>query len=232
MLSGKSICLALLLLTTMMALAADHSNLTLNQREVIAKYPSTRITRAALRDPALTTIAGNLSTYPYGVFFCCFGYYITGLHNLLNVVPEYWQAVPFTPAANMTVNEVDASVGWVEGVNAVVLKLAQDSKGLPGKTIHTWTAKNLEGYGGCCRLATGKSTTGVAVKKGIQYWFVVGTNTNDENIFGSWALNSTDMRSFPFASFCDDSGQGNCNGTSGKWSPVSGVLPGFAVLGQ
>lgn len=230
--SAVSVCLALLLITSLTALAADRDSLILNQKEVIAEHPAARITPAAPRNPALTTIAGNLSTYPYGVFFCCFGYYITGLHNLLNVVPEYWQAVPFTPSANMKVNEVDASVGWVEGVNAVVLKLAQDSKGLPGKTIHTWTAKNLEGYGGCCQLATGTSKTGVAVKKGVQYWFVVGTNASDDNIFASWALNSTDMRSFPFASFCDDSGQGSCNGTSGTWSAVSGVLPGFAVLGQ
>jgi hypothetical protein len=224
--------LALLVLTSMTALAADHSNLILNEREVIVKHPSTKITPPAPRDPALKTIAGNLSTYQFGVFFCCFGYYITGLHNLLNVVPEYWQAVPFMPSADMTVKEVDASVGWVEGTNAVVLKLSTDSNGLPGKTIHTWTATNLEGYGGCCQLATGKSKTGLAVKKGVQYWFAVGTNSKDENIFASWALNSTDMRTFSFASFCDDSAQGSCNGTGGHWAAARGVLPGFAVLGQ
>lgn len=230
-LSGTSV-LVLLLLTSMTALAADRSNLILNQREVIAKHPASKITPAAPRDPALSTIAGNLSTYQYGVFFCCYGYYITGLHNLLNVVPEYWQAVPFTPAADMKVNEVDASVGWVEGTNQVVLSINKDAKGLPGKAIHTWTAKNLESYGGCCELATGKSKAGVAVKKGVQYWFAVGTNASDENIFASWALNSTDMRTFNFASYCDDAGQGSCNGTSGQWSAVRGVLPGFAVLGQ
>jgi len=222
----------MILATTVSTLAADQTNLILGDREVIVKHPSKVITPATPHDPALTTIAGTLSDYPYGVFFCCYGFYITGLTNLLNVVPEYWQAVPFTPAADMTVKEVEASVLWDEGTNAVVLSLNQDSNGLPGKAIHSWTVKNLALIGSCCQLATGKSQTGIPVTKGTQYWLVVRTNSNDTNIFAAWEVNSTDMRSHPFASYCDDSKQGNCNGTSGKWSPVSGLLPGFAVLGQ
>jgi hypothetical protein len=222
----------MILATAASTLAADHSNLILGDREVIVTHPSKVITPATPHDPALTTIAGTLSDYPYGVFFCCYTYYITGLTNLLNVVPEYWQAVPFTPAANLTVKEVEASVVWAEGTNAVVLSLNSDSNGLPGKAIHTWSVKNLAIIGSCCQLATGKSQTGIAVTKGTQYWLVVRTNSNDTNIFAAWALNSTDMRSHPFASYCDDSKQGSCNGTSGKWTAVSGVLPGYAVLGQ
>lgn len=213
-------------------LAADRSNLILGDRGVIVKRPSKVITPAAPRDPSLTTIAGTLSDYPYGVFFCCYGFYITGLTNLLNVVPEYWQAVPFTPAANMTVKEMEASVVWAEGTNAVVMSLNSDSGGLPGKPLHTWNVKNLATIGTCCQLATVKSLTGIAVTKGTQYWLVVKTNANDANIFAAWEVNSTDMRSHPFASYCDDSKQGNCNGNSKKWVPVSGLLPGFAVLGQ
>jgi len=222
----------MVLATTVNTLAADQSNLILGDREVIVKHPPKVITPGAPHDPSLTTIAGTLSDYPYGVFFCCYTYYITGLTNLLNVGPEYWQAVPFTPAANLTVKEVEASVVWAEGTNAVVLSLNSDSNGLPGKAIHTWSAKNLAIIGSCCQLAAGKSQTGIAVTKGTQYWLVVRTNSNDTNIFAAWALNSTDMRSHPFASYCDDSKQGSCNGTRGKWTPVSGVLPGYAVLGQ
>jgi hypothetical protein len=225
--------LALVILATAVStLAADHSNLILGDREVIVAHPSQVTTPGVPHDASLSTIAGTLSDYPYGVFFCCYTYYITGLTNLLNGVPEYWQAVPFTPAANMTVKEVEASVVWAEGTNAVVLSLNSDSSGLPGKTIHTWHVKNLAIIGSCCQLATGKSKTGIAVKKGTQYWLVVSTNSNDSNIFAAWALNSTDMRSHPFASYCNDSKQGSCNGTSGKWTAVSGVLPGYAVLGQ
>jgi len=221
-----------ILATAVSALAADHSNLILLDREVVVTHPAKVTTPGVAHDASLTTIAGTLSDYPYGVFFCCYGFYITGLTNLLNVVPEYWQAVPFTPAANMTVREVEASVLWDEGVNAVVLSLNRDSNGLPGTAIHTWNVKNLALIGSCCQLATGKSKAGIAVKKGTQYWLVVSTNSNDSNIFAAWEVNSTDMRSHPFAPYCHHPKQGTCNGTRGKWTAVSGLLPGFAVLGQ
>jgi hypothetical protein len=227
-----SLLCSMVLTTAASTLAADSSNLVFTKTGVIVKHPSKVTTPGVQRDASLKTIAGNLSDYPYGVFFCCYGDYITGLTNLLVVVPEYWQAVPFTPAANMTVKEVDASVVWDEGTNAVVLSLNSDSSGLPGKAIHTWNVKNLATIGSCCQLATGKSKTGIAVKKGTQYWVVVSTNSNDSNIFAAWEVNSTDMRSHPFASYCDDSKQGNCNGNSGKWIAVNGLLPGYAVLGQ
>jgi hypothetical protein len=220
------------LATAVCALAADRSDLVLTGSGVIVKHPSKVTTPGVQHEAGLKTIAGNLSDYPYGVFFCCYGLYITGLTNLLDVVPEYWQAVPFTPAANMTVKEVEASVVWAEGTNAVVLSLNRDSGGLPGKAIHTWNVKNLATIGSCCQLATGKSQTGITVTKGTQYWVVVRTNSNDSNIFAAWEVNSTDMRLHPFASYCDDSKQGDCNGTSGKWTPVSDLLPGYAVLGQ
>jgi len=222
----------MVLATAVSTLAADRSNLIFTKRGVIVKHPSKAATPGVQHDASLKTIAGNLSDYPYGVFFCCFGDYITGLTNLLRVVPEYWQAVPFTPAANMTVKEIDASVVWDEGTNAVVLSLNSDSSGLPGNAIHTWNIKNLAIIGSCCQLATGKSKTGIAVKKGTQYWVVVSTNSNDSDIFAAWEINSTDMRLHPFASYCDDSKQGTCNGTSGKWTAVSDLLPGYAVLGQ
>jgi hypothetical protein len=225
------LCL-MVLATTVSTLAADHSNLILGDKEVIVKHPSKVTTPAVQHDPSLTTIAGTLSDYPYGVFFCCYGYYITGLTNLLGVVPEYWQAVPFTPTADMTVKELEASVVWDEGTNAVLMSLNRDSSGLPGKAIQTWTVKNLALIGNCCKLATAKNQTGIAVTKGTQYWVVVRTNSNDANIFAAWEVNSTDMRSHPFASYCDDSKQGNCNGNSRKWVAASGLLPGFAVLGQ
>ena len=132
----------------------------------------------------------------------------------------------------MTVKEVEASVVWDEGTNAVVLSLNSDSNGLPGKALHAWNVKNLAIIGSCCQIAIGKSKTGIAVKKGTQYWVVVSTNANDSDIFAAWEVNSTDMRNHPFASYCDDSKQGNCNGNSKKWYAVSGLLPGYAVLGD
>ena len=212
--------------------AADRSNLILTDKGVMVKHPSKVITPAQAPDPDLKTIAGTLSDYPYGVYFCCYGFYITGLKNELGVVPEYWQAVPFTPSSNMTVKEVEASVLWDEGVNEVIMSVNNDSNGLPGTAIEKFTVKNLGTIGSCCTLATGKSKTGIPVTSGTQYWLVVSTNTKDENIFAAWEVNSTDMRSHPFASYCNDKYQGSCNGTSGTWQAVDGLLPGFAVLGK
>lgn len=227
---GSLVCLVILALAVS-ALAADRSNLILGSTGVMVKHPSKVITPAAPPDPDLKTIAGTLSDYPYGVFFCCYGDYITGLTNVLGVVPEYWQAVPFTPTANMTVKKVEASVVWAEGTNEVVLSLNSDSSGLPGAVIEKWTVKNLATIGTCCQLATGKSKAGIPVTQGTQYWVAVTTNSKDANIFAAWEVNSTDMRTHPFASYCDDSKQGNCNGTKG-WYAVEGLLPGFAVLGN
>jgi len=228
--AGSLVCLVVLAMAVS-ALAADRSNLILNSTGVMVKHPSKVITPAAPPDPDLKTIAGTLSDYPYGVFFCCYGYYITGLTNELGVVPEYWQAVPFTPSANMTVKEVEASVVWAEGTNQVVLSLNSDASGLPGSVIQKWTVKDLATIGTCCQLATGKSKAGIPVTQGTQYWVAVSTNSKDTNMFSAWEVNSTDMRTHPFASYCDDSKQGSCNGTTG-WYAVEGLLPGFAVLGK
>lgn len=228
---GSLVCLVVLTMAVN-ALAVDRSNLILSDTGVMVKHPSKVITPAVRPDAKLQTIAGTLSDYPFGTFFCCYGFYITGLKNLLNVVPEYWQAVPFTPSANMTVKEVEASVVWAEGTNQVVVSLNNDASGLPGSAIQKWTVRNLATIGSCCQLATGKSKTGIPVTQGTQYWLVVSTNSKDQNIFAAWEVNSTDMRTHPFASYCDDSKQGNCNGNSGKWVAVQGLLPGFAVLGN
>jgi hypothetical protein len=225
------VCL-LVLATAVSLLAADRSNLILGDTGVMVKHPSKVMTPAAPPDPDLKTIAGTLSDYPYGVYFCCYGFYITGLKNLLGVVPEYWQAVPFTPSANMTVKEVEASVVWDEGVNEVVLSVNNDASGLPGSVIEKFNVKGLATIGSCCQLALGKSKAGIPVNQGTQYWLVVSTNSKDSNIFAAWEVNSTDMRNHPFASYCDDQFQGSCNGQSGTWQAVDGLLPGFAVLGK
>jgi hypothetical protein len=225
---------SIVLVTAVSAFAANRSNLVLSGREVIVKHPSGMITPWIWQDPNLKTIAGNLSDYPYGVYFCCYGYYVTGLANVLEVVPEYWEAVPFTPSANMTINEVEADVEWNEGegTDAIVLSVYNDSNGLPGKALQSWYVQSLGYNGSCCTLAVGKSKKGIAVTKGTQYWVVASTNSKDTTAFSTWDANTTDMRLHPMAYYCDDSKQGNCNGTSGKWTAAQAVVPGFAVLGQ
>ena len=224
------VCLVVLVLAVS-ALAADHSNYTIVGRNVVVKHPSKEITPNVWKnDPALTTIAGNLSDFPFGVFFALYNYYVTGSNNTIGV-PEYWQAVPFTPSTNVLAMEVDASVVWAQGTNEVVLGLYNDANGLPGKAIHTWHVKNLGVFGSCCQLATGKSKAGISLTKGKQYWVVAKTDSTDSNVFDGWDLNTTDMRAHPLASYCSGTAT-QCGNNNNKWFAGSAVLPGFAVQGK
>ena len=211
--------------------AADHRNFTIIGRRVVVNHPAKVITPNVWKnDPALTTIAGNLSDFPFGVFFALYNYYVTGSNNTIGV-PEYWQGVPFTPSANVKAMEVDASVVWAEGTNEVVLSLYNDAKGLPGKAIHSWHVKNLAGFGSCCQLAIGKSKTGISLSKGKQYWVVAKTDSTNSDVFDGWDLNTTDMRSHPLASYCSGTAT-QCGSNNNKWFAGNAILPGFAVQGQ
>jgi hypothetical protein len=213
------------------AVAADRSNYTIVGRSVMVKHPSKVITPNVWKnDPALTTIAGNLSDFPFGVFFALYNYYVTGSNNTIGV-PEYWQGIPFTPSANIKAMEVDASVVWAEGTNEVVLALYNDANGLPGKAIHTWHVKNLAGFGSCCQLATGKTASGIALTKGKQYWLVAKTDATNSDVFDGWDLNTTDMRSHPLASYCSGTTT-QCGSNNNKWFAGNAILPGFAVQGK
>jgi hypothetical protein len=212
------------------ASAADHRNFTIIGRHVVVNHPSKLVTPTVWRDPALTTIAGNLSDFPFGVFFALYNYYVTGSTNTIGV-PEYWQGVPFTPSANVMAMEVDASVVWAQGTNEVVLSLYNDAHGLPGKAIHTWHVKNLANFGSCCQLAIGKSNTGIALSQGKQYWVVAKTDSTNSNVFDGWDLNTTDMRSHPLASYCSGTAT-QCGSNNNKWFAGNAILPGFAVQGK
>jgi hypothetical protein len=223
------VCFAVMVLAVS-ASAADHSNYTIVGRSVIVKHPGKVTPNAWRNDPKLATIAGNLSDFPFGVFFSLYNYYVTGSNNTIGV-PEYWQAVPFTPSANVKVMEVEASVVWAEGTNEVVLSLYNDASGLPGKPMHSWHVKNLASFGTCCQLATGKVKTGIALTKGTQYWLVAKTDSSNSNVFDGWDLNTTDMRSHPIASYCSGTAT-QCGSNNNKWFAGNAILPGYAVLGN
>jgi hypothetical protein len=215
--------LSLLTVAGIVALAsAGHHGIVTSQdgRMSIAKQGPSHIT--AFHQPAgLTTIAGNLSKYPNGVFFCCYGYTISGPDSFLG--SAYWVAIPFTPTSNMTVNEVEVSVGWGgDGTNGVTLSVNADASGLPGAALASLDATGLSNYGSCCQLVVAKSPKGLPVNQGTQYWVVVSTDTSTQNTFDAWAFNSTDMRSYPFASYS----------TANGWGNSDGLLPGYAVLGH
>lgn len=193
-----------------------------NGRTVIATHPANRVIPRAQVPSGASLIAGNLSTYPYGVYFCCYGDTISGPDSALGAT--YWDAIPFTPTANITATEVQASVGYVEGVNGVALSINADNNGVPGAALGSVDVTGLGDFGDCCTLAQANGhSRGVALTGGTQYWFVVSTDTNTQNTFDAWAFNSTDMRDHPFAFY---------SSSNGGWTATEGILPGYAIYGR
>ncbi|HTZ96083.1 MAG TPA: hypothetical protein VMB18_06785 [Terriglobales bacterium] len=217
----------LLLIAGMVALAAAGRKngivVSNNGRNVIATHPSGHVVAPPQVPAGLTLIAGNLSKYPFGVYFCCYGDTISGPDSFLG--SAYWDAIPFTPTANMTVTKVQASVGWGQnGVNGVTLSINADANGLPGNALGSVDVTGLGDFGDCCQLAqAGGGSQGVPVTAGTQYWFVVSTDTKTETTFDAWAYNTTDMRSYPSAFYAT---------SNGGWINTEGILPGYAIYGQ
>jgi len=229
-----TICLAVMTLIGVAALALGSKRdivTSSDGRQAIAtKAPSIITPRDVDSDAALKTIAGNLSTYPFGTFFCCYGNTITGISSGLGF--EVWLAIPFTPAADATVNKLETSVGFIEGDKNFVLSLNNDASGVPGKAIKSFQVIAGNQFGSCCTLVTAHDAAGIPVKAGTQYWVVVSTNDKKHpTFFGAWAFNSTDMRSHPAASWCKTTGT-QCGSNNGKWVAIQDLLPAFGVLGS
>ena len=220
-----ALVLSVLALAGMAALAAGghHGIVTSQDGRLSMVKPGATHVKPWNEPSGATEIAGNLSRYPYGVYFCCYGYTISGPQSFLG--EAYWAAVPFTPSANYNVTKVEASVAWGEsGPNGVTLSLNNDANGVPGTAIVSDNASNLGDFGDCCTLVVGQGSPGVPVNAGTQYWVVISTSAATATTFDAWAFNSTDMReTYPLAFY---------NSGSGTWSASTGLLPGYAVYGN
>jgi hypothetical protein len=231
------ICLAVLALigVTALALGTKQNFITTNngRMAIATKGPSAVTPRDINSNAGLKTIAGNLSTYPFGTFFCCFGNTIAKEGS--NGFPfTAWVAIPFTPTADATVTRIEAAVGTFGGSSQFELSLFEDNNGVPGgKALKSVRFTAPPTYGACCTLDVGNDKAGIPLTAGTQYWIAATTNSKD--VFeGGWAFNSTDMRSYPIASYCKGPSEFCGTTNNGKW--VAGMsgdpLPAYAVLGQ
>ncbi|MGH9500795.1 MAG: hypothetical protein ACRD3L_16760 [Terriglobales bacterium] len=188
-------------------------------RQTIATHgPSSHIKPWADNDAGLTAIAGNLSKYPNGVFFCCYGFTISGPNSVIGAT--YWVGVPFTPSADSMVKKVEVSAAYVTGTNGVTLSVNSDAGGVPGAQLAGGNFTGLEAFGDCCQLVVASGKGGLPVKQGVQYWVVVSTSNATNDTWDAWAFNSTDMRLFPMAGYAN-----------GVWTAGQNLLPGYEVLG-
>src|SRR5882757_6115881 len=105
--------------------------------------------------PGKSAIFSNVGTkYPKGLYFCCYGDTISGPNA--GVGGTFSVALQFTPASDIDAKEVDAGVGWVQGVNAVDLAIYDDAGGVPGNLIDSAKATGLGTFGDCCTMAVAR----------------------------------------------------------------------------
>jgi hypothetical protein len=230
-------CLLLLVCATMLLASAKKSNYTFSPdfKKVIATQGATHvIPNVQVKSSKKTTISGDLSTYPYGTYFCCFGYTVAGGGGGFPF--QAWEAVAFTPASDATVTEIEAAVGSFETSNpGFSLSLYTDENGVPGTSLKTFHIASAPVYGDCCTVDTAKDATGIAVTAGTQYWIVASTDNKEADFEGGWAMNDTDERQeqYTVASWCKGSST-YCGSNSGKW--IAGVngdpVQAYAVLGN
>jgi hypothetical protein len=161
------------------------------------------------------------SLYPNGLYFPFYGLTISGPTSPVGSTIE--AAVAFTPTANVTANEVEAGIGFVAGVNGVVMSIYSDASGLPGSSLMDFKASGLPAFGTCCELATGKSKKGVALTAGTQYWFVISTNAAESSTWVAANAETTDTV---------NSGLAASNQGSGWVSYTSNFLPTVGVFGK
>lgn len=222
--SARVVLCLVVLAFSLTALAASKNGviLTKNGRQAIATRHSSKITPYNDKvDATLTKIVSNISKYQYAKYFCCYGWTLAGPTS--GIGEQIWLATPFTPTANVTATKLEAAAGWFGGTNSLVLSIAADSSGLPGTTLGSATVSNLFDFGTCCTLDEAKLKPGVALTAGTQYWFVMSTDSSDEDFEGAWAINTTDDRENVYTLAVN---------TGSGWGTETTFLGGYAVLGH
>ncbi len=126
----------------------------------------------------------------------------------------------FVPTADSIVTAVAVGASHVSGENSIILTLAEDNNGTPGKTLHAWRFTNLPEFGTCCVLQIGRAS-GIPIKKGQMYWVILEPTTRDSDGYQVW---DDDFNGFSGA-FNNDIGSG--------WQGQSFQnLGGFGVFGN
>lgn len=163
----------------------DHS------RTIVSAAPSGENTAYVDASAGMKTIFSNLAVaYPKGLYWCCEGATISGPKGPFGI--EWWHAAAFTPASDATVERVVVSVGYLSGnEQTVILSLNADNGGIPGTVLEQWGVSNLGAAGTCCTVQS-RSSSGIAVTAGQQYWVVVSTGPNSD-VNASWNLAENDQ---------------------------------------
>jgi hypothetical protein len=173
-----------------------------------------------LRKGAKVVLSSLALDYAKGLYFPFYGATVGGPNSQVGLVET---AAAFTLTSDTTITEVDAGVGFVSGVNGVLMSIYSDAGGVPGKSLADFSASGLPTFGTCCELATAKSKKGVALTAGTQYWFVLATSAKQATTWDAANAETTDT--------VDDSLAAGNEGSG--WSSYStNFLPAFALYAK
>ncbi len=183
------LCLAVLSFTCVQLVAQD----------VAAHHPqNVHVTASKVVTPAAKVPAGthvifsNLGSET-NTYYAGNGWLVAGPASELG--ESQFIALPFTPAQNSTVTEIDTAVGYDGGgANQFDLELANDNGGLVGTPIARAQFTNLPTFGSCCTLNRWKLRTPASVTAGTQYWIVAVTPNSGtgDDFYGAWAFSIVD----------------------------------------
>jgi len=132
--------------------------------------------------PSLSKADTIFSDFGLGnTYRCCLNWGI-GLH-----IPPFHtvSAMAFTPSSDFDLSQIDLGITWVGNTNSVIVSLQNDSSGLPGATIESWTVSNLPPVGSTNAIETVIPVSTVELMATQQYWIAVA-GVGDASAVWNW----------------------------------------------
>ena len=154
---------------------------------------------------------------------CCGGWGVGNFGDIYDIAMPF--TVPVGPAYSLTQIEIALSL-FGGGTNSALVRLLNDSGGLPGGSIDSWGLGPLPGFGFPGLVSTIQSSqtisgiAGITLSGGTQYW--LAAFPGDPSTQATWNLNTTGA-SGPFAVSTND---------GSTWRSDNSTLGAFAVYGN
>ncbi len=165
---------------------------------------------------ALKTIFTNLGPSATDDYNDTTGYYVLGPTNSVGD-SEQWIGLPFIPAANSHVTQLQAAIGSISGTSVVTLALYTDNAGVAGTQLASGLSTHIPLFGACCQLVA-VTIPSTVVKAGTQYWIVATSDdTKGPDFTGVWQASNSGTISY--------------NEALGGWAAFSTNTPAGAAKG-
>jgi hypothetical protein len=207
------------------ASVSDHPGVVISNDKLRTRtfQPSKQHFVPPQHDPSLLTIFSDLGTaYPNSLYFCCFGYTISGHTSSLIDYVQF--GVQFYPAVSARITEIDAAYTYENGTHIATFGLYADAGNRPGTLLKVFSTKDFPPFGSCCALAVMKDKEGVSVTANTPYWLAGINDDSNQDEWGVWEENTSDEMDQIF---------GAANYGNG-WQQLGGEkpAPAFAIYGH